>query len=112
MSKRLQSIFSKVITNTRKLESEKETEKYLTKRMNEIGGQSYKWSSPQNRGVPDRICLFPTMEIIFVEVKSEREKPSKIQLIVHRKLERIVQKVWTVDTKQEVDAFINQIVNS
>ena len=44
----------------RTTESEKAVEAYLVKRMREIRGKAYKWVSPGNNGVPDRICLFPS----------------------------------------------------
>ena len=33
------------------------------------GGKAYKFVSPGNRGVPDRICVFPGAKILFVELK-------------------------------------------
>lgn len=92
-------------------ESEKDTEKYLSKAMGRIEGQCYKWSSPNNRGVPDRICIFPDGHIVFVETKSEGEKLSRIQLIVHKELEPLVKKVYVIDTVAGVDDFI-KIENS
>lgn len=33
------------------------------------GGKAYKFISPGNPGVPDRICVFPGGRVIFVELK-------------------------------------------
>ena len=84
-------------------ESEKDTEAYLVERTEYYGGQSYKWSSPNNRGVPDRICMFPGNVIVLVEVKSEGETPTKLQQFVHRQLKLLVNHVQVVTTKAEVD---------
>ena len=42
---------------TQNLESEKTVEAYLRDRMRSLGGKAYKWVSPGNDGVPDRICV-------------------------------------------------------
>lgn len=33
------------------------------------GGKAYKFISPGNPGVPDRVCVFPGGRVIFVELK-------------------------------------------
>ena len=33
------------------------------------GGKAYKFVSPGNPGVPDRICVFPGGAVVFVELK-------------------------------------------
>ena len=50
---------------------EKDVEKYLYKRMKKLGGECYKWSSSNVRFVSDRICVFPTGEIWFIELKKD-----------------------------------------
>ncbi|MDU2112388.1 MAG: VRR-NUC domain-containing protein, partial [Clostridiales bacterium] len=39
--------------------SEKEIEAYLRIRIKKLGGIAYKFTSPGNDGVPDRIVLLP-----------------------------------------------------
>ncbi len=58
---------------------EKKLEKLLIKRVKEIGGKCVKWVTSQNAGLPDRICLLPGGQIIFVELKSPGKKLTKIQ---------------------------------
>lgn len=90
-----------------KKESEKDIEKYLTERMKLSGGLCYKWSCPNNRGVPDRICIFPSSIVRFVECKTEGFKMSKLQQIFSTRLLRVVNhKVYLLDTKVAVDTFI------
>lgn len=84
-------------------ESEKTTEKYLNSVVEQYGGLTYKWSSPNNRAVPDRICILPDHPIFFVEVKSEGEKLSKLQVILHKELKKLTQHVYIVDKKADVD---------
>lgn len=86
---------------------EKTIEAHLVKRMKEIGGECYKWSSPGSRGVPDRICIFPTGVVVFVEVKKPGEEPSKLQRLVGSRLTDLYQ-VWTwVDSKPRVDEVVD-----
>lgn len=39
---------------------EKDVEQYLCKRVKEMGGKAYKFVSPGNAGVPDRLVVVPT----------------------------------------------------
>jgi len=39
---------------------ERVIEAYLVQKVKELGGIAYKFTSPQRRSVPDRLCLFPT----------------------------------------------------
>ena len=62
---------------------ESELERILTEEVRREGGKAYKWVSPGNVGVPDRIVFFPDGEIYFVELKTDNGKVSpqqKIQL--------------------------------
>ena len=44
-----------------------------------IGVLSYKFSSPSQRGVPDRIFIGPS-GVLFLELKVGSNKPTKLQL--------------------------------
>ena len=62
---------------------ESELERILADEVRKEGGRTYKWVSPGNGGVPDRIVCFPGGEIYFVELKTESGRVSpqqKIQL--------------------------------
>lgn len=95
--------------NKPKKESEKDTEKYLAMQMLQRGGLCYKWTSPNNRGVPDRICIFPSSKIAFVECKSEGCKMSKMQLAIAKLFRTKCNiNIHLVSTKKQVDLFINK----
>lgn len=87
-------------------QSEKVTEKYLVKEMEKIGGQCYKWVSPGRRGVPDRICIFPTSVMICAEIKSEGKPLMPIQVQMHKYLKKLGIAVEVLSTKHEVDRFV------
>ena len=62
---------------------ESELERILVNEVKKAGGKAYKWVSPGNDGVPDRIVFFPEGKIYFVELKADdgRVRPQqKIQL--------------------------------
>jgi len=90
------------------MESEKSIEKYLKLQMQKIGGDSYKFVSPQRRGVPDRICIFPDGTIVFIEVKSEGEVLQPHQAREAEKMRNLNLNVSWVDTKAKVDSIINR----
>ena len=92
-----------------KKESEKNTEKFLTSQVQKLGGLSFKWLSTNNAGVPDRICLFKTALVVFVEVKSEGLKPSKLQALVHKAIKALGFEVHVVDTKAKVLQLIEHV---
>ena len=50
---------------------EKEIEKKMVSEIKKRGGLAYKWVSPGNDGVPDRIVVLPGGKVIFVELKTE-----------------------------------------
>ena len=55
---------------------EKEIEKILVQEVKKLGGRAYKWVSPGNNGVPDRIIIFPGQMPIFTELKTDSGKVS------------------------------------
>ena len=58
---------------------EKEIEAWLNKKIKELGGLSFKFVSPNNPGVPDRIYILPGGRVYFVELKTEIGQMSNIQ---------------------------------
>lgn len=91
------------------LESEKDVEKYLDDEITRVGGLCRKYISPGVRGVPDRICIMPDEEIIFVELKSEGEEPTDQQMREHQRMKDRDHYVFVIDTKAKVDSLIRYI---
>lgn len=83
--------------------SEKDLEKKLNAKIKLLGGISIKLLSYLFAGLPDRMCLLPGGRIIFVELKTTGEKPSKIQLIIHRKLKELGFAVLVIDTLKQIN---------
>lgn len=57
---------------------ESQIEAYLRVEMRKRGGKAYKWVSPGNPGVPDRIVVFGG-QVVFVELKASGEELSRRQ---------------------------------
>ena len=84
-------------------------ENYLVQRVKAVGGLCPKFSSPGNRGVPDRIILMPDGVMVFCEVKAPRGKLSKLQGYWLSKLRRMGQRTAVVWSKDEVDKLVEEL---
>lgn len=85
---------------------EKEIEKFLVKEIKKLGGLCYKWVSPGNAGVPDRIVLLPNRPAMFVELKTDSGKLSRLQEVQIKKLRNINDQVYILHGLDEVKEFI------
>ena len=93
---------------------EKDNEAHLIKVAKRHGGVAEKFTSPNRRSVPDRICTIPCWEppIQFVEVKAEGEVATDAQQRDHDRRRAMGSVVHVVDTKQLVDdLFFFQCTN-
>jgi hypothetical protein len=88
---------------------ERDIEIYLRDQVKKAGGKAYKFESPGNDGVPDRIVIFPENKIYFVELKAPGKKPRPLQLKQMRILEAFGCTVKVIDSKESVDEFIVKV---
>ena len=88
---------------------EKQIEEYLRKCVKDIGGKAYKFVSPGNDGVPDRLVCLPNGRVIFVELKAPGEKPRPLQTKRIAELRAMQQTVVVLDSKEEVNKFIGYV---
>lgn len=88
---------------------EKDVEQYLVKRVKECGGRAYKFVSPGNSGVPDRLVVVPNGITAFVELKAPGEKTRPLQNAQIARLKRLGQRVYVLDTKAGVDEFVKEV---
>ena len=58
---------------------ESSIESYLVRKVKEHGGLCYKFVSPGNPGVPDRIIITPIGKTVYVELKTETGRLAKVQ---------------------------------
>lgn len=59
--------------------NESRIERHLTEGVKKLGGLCLKFTSPGHPGVPDRLILTADGRVIFVELKTEVGRLSKIQ---------------------------------
>lgn len=81
-------------------------EAYLRDRVKALGGKAYKFVSPGNTGVPDRLVCLPGGWAVFVELKAPGKKPTALQLSQQRKLAELGFLTLNLDSKQKIDAEI------
>lgn len=87
---------------------ESDVEKALVTEVRQCGGRAYKWVSPGNAGVPDRIVIFPGRAAVFVEVKTERGTLSAVQRVQIPRLREMGQKVYVVKGLSGVADFFEK----
>lgn len=88
------------------IESEKLLEKKLVKSIKGLGGWCLKIPATHVTGIPDRLCLIPQGQVVFVELKTTKKKPTKIQLLIHKKLRNIGFEVRIIDTTEQIKQLI------
>lgn len=87
---------------------ESEIEKRLVREIRKMGGMAYKFVSPGNTGVPDRIVILPGV-ITFVELKTETGRLSPGQKRQIGKLQDLGMKVVVLHGMKELEEFLNEI---
>lgn len=88
---------------------EAKIEAYLVERVRDCGGRCYKWVSPGNNGVPDRICVLPGGKVIFVELKAPGKTERADQRVAQARLRLLGATVYsTVDSKDKIDAILKK----
>lgn len=83
-------------------------ERYLVKRMNEIGAICLKMVPTYHAGLPDRLVLYEGTTT-FVELKAPGKKPTKLQLTFTDELKAAGHVAVVIDSKEAVDEFVGII---
>jgi hypothetical protein len=92
---------------------EKEVENYLVWHVERMGGKSWKFASPGQRGVADRIVCLPDGQTWFIELKRPKGgKLSVLQQLFGGDMLALNQKYCVLWNKGEIDAFIARITKS
>lgn len=88
---------------------EKEVEKFLVREVKKIGGISFKFISPGNAGVPDRIVILPNGRVVFAELKTDKGKLTKLQEVQIKKISDLGADARVLRGIEGVKEFINEI---
>lgn len=91
--------------------SEKMIEHYLICEVALRKGLALKYYNPNSVGFPDRLVILPGRPLVWVELKSKGKKPRKIQRVKHDMLKALGQKIYVVDSKEGVDAMLEEVEN-
>lgn len=87
---------------------EKDIERKLIAGVKHAGGKAYKFVSPGNVGVPDRIVIWPNGVIHFVELKTSKGVLSRLQGAQARELQKLQQKVFVLKGADAVVGYLEK----
>ena len=87
---------------------EKEIEKHLCKAVERIGGAAYKFTSPMNRGVADRVVCLPNGTVWFIELKAPDGRLTELQKRFGQRMADLKQNYTVLYTKEDVDEWLSQ----
>lgn len=91
---------------------EKEIERRMVLEVKKRGGLCYKFISPSNPGVPDRIVITPDGRVIFVELKTEIGRLANIQKWQVSEMRKCGADVRVVKGWDAVKSFIEEVMPS
>ena len=98
-----------VMKGVKDMTPEGRVESHLTKECKKYNILCYKFQSPSNSGVPDRV-LVGNGKVFFVELKRPGEEPRKLQQQVIKKLQKAGATVYVADNNDEVDAIVKELL--
>ena len=84
---------------------ESEIERHLVWHVERLGGKAYKFTSPSNRGVADRVVCLPDGTVWFVEVKAPNGRLSPLQRKFGNEMEEMGQRYICLWSKELVEQW-------
>ena len=90
---------------------EREIEKKLVDGVRKLGGRAYKFVSPGNDGVPDRIVVLSGRVPKFIELKTETGRLSSLQNVQIKRLKDLGQEVRVLYGLEDVKRFLEEMQN-
>lgn len=91
---------------------EKEIERRMGEMLKRRGCLYFKFESPGNPGVPDRIVITPTGRIVFVELKTHLGRLSNIQAYQIGRMRGNQAEVRTVKGWEQAKAFVEEVAGA
>lgn len=90
---------------------EKQIEHRLVEGVKNLGGLCYKFVSPGHPGVPDRLIITPSGQIIFAELKTSTGRLSKLQKYTIEEMQKRgadVRIIWGLNGVKELLTYIER----
>lgn len=84
--------------------AEKDIERFLVNGVKKLGGVAYKFVSPGNAGVPDRLIVMPGGKVYFVELKTDAGYATVLQ---KRQMDRLLRLGCDVNLVRGLDGIKN-----
>lgn len=91
---------------------ESEIERYFVWAVERMGGRTFKFHSPNQRGVSDRIACLPDGSTWFVELKTKGGRLSDLQRLFAREMTRLNQNYACMWTTEQIDEWALTIMKS
>lgn len=88
---------------------ESDIEDRLVTQVRQMGGVAYKWVSPGNSGVPDRIIIMPGGRVWFVELKTDTGRLTSNQKMQLRRLKAREVNTFVLRGMSGLNEFMNMI---
>lgn len=88
---------------------ESEIERYLVWHAERAGGRAYKFTSPSQRGVADRIVCLPGGRVWFIELKAPRGRLSPLQKMFADEMARLGQQYACLWSKEQIEEWYERI---
>lgn len=89
---------------------ESEIENYFVWKVEMMGGKTFKFQSPSNRGVSDRIACLPSGQTWFVELKTKGGRLSPQQMMFAEQMVLLKQNYAVLWDKKMVDQWIEGVL--
>ncbi len=89
-------------------------EQHLVKKIKAVGGVAWKFVSPGNNGIPDRIAILPGGRVWFIELKRPKTaahpegKLRPLQIFAARTLTDLGCNYAHLSSKEEVDVWFRK----
>ena len=90
---------------------ESSIEAKLVRMVRAKGGLCYKFVSPGNPGVPDRIVITPAGRTIYVELKTEVGRLAAVQKWQQEEMRKRGAEVRTLKGLDQVRAFVEEVLS-
>lgn len=89
--------------------AERDVEARFVKGVKKRGGVAYKFVSPGNNGVPDRMVVMPGGRVAFIELKTETGRLRTDQIAQLRRLDKLGQATAVLYGDKDVDDWLERL---